>query len=172
MDSELWKDIEGYEGLYQISNHGRVKSLNYNHTCCEQILVPVKHHTNYLTISLYKNGVKQLKLIHRLVANAFIENPNNYSCVNHKDENKLNNDVENLEWCTHKYNSNYGTRNKRISEKGRIMVNQYTLDGVLIKTWNSLTEISKTLHIPIGNICECCKGVYKTTHGYIWKYKS
>ena len=114
---EEWKDIKGYEGLYQISNLGRIKSLNYNRTKKEKILSNSTNRKGYLFVILYKNGKKKSFKVHRLVAIHFIENPNNYFQVNHKDENKSNNRVDNLEWCTQEYNLNYGTRNKRISEK-------------------------------------------------------
>lgn len=120
---EIWKDIEGYEGLYQISNLGRVKSLEkYVNTAIknntkvkrkEQILKQYNKN-GYLQVTLTHNNKRKYFGVHRLVANAFIPNLNNYPQVNHKDENTLNNCVDNLEWCTAKYNCNYGTRNSRI----------------------------------------------------------
>ena len=115
---EEWRDIKGYEGKYQVSNLGRVKSLkdskeNYR----EKILSNSTDKRGYSNVNLYKNGKRNYFKVHRLVAEAFIPNPNNYPQVNHKDENKTNNCVSNLEWCTHEYNINYGTRNKRVSEK-------------------------------------------------------
>lgn len=107
---EIWKDIKGYEGLYIISNTGKVKGLKYN-----KLLKPVLQ-KGYLYIHLCKNSKDRAYLLHRLVAQHFIDNPDNLPEVNHKDENKVNNDVSNLEWCTAKYNSNYGTRNKRKSK--------------------------------------------------------
>ena len=117
---EIWKDIEGYKGLYQISNYGNVKSLNYNKTGKERILKPKKN--IYLQIMLHQNAKVKYFYIHRLVATAFILNPKNYPCVNHKDENKQNNHVDNLEWCTYQYNNTYGTKPERLSKasKGRI----------------------------------------------------
>ena len=104
---EEWRDIKGYEGIYQISNKGRVKSLNYKRTGKEKILSPGKRR-GYFYISLYKKGEKPKNFdIHRLVAQAFLPNPDNLPVVNHKDENKLNNNVENLEWCTFAYNTIY-----------------------------------------------------------------
>lgn len=110
---EIWKYIQGYEGLYQISNLGRVKSLNYNHTKKEKILQYRINERGYKYISLCVNNIRKSFKIHRLVAEAFIPNPHNYPCINHKDEDKTNNCVDNLEWCTYKYNSNYGTAIKR-----------------------------------------------------------
>lgn len=110
---ETWKDIKGYEGLYQISNLGRVKNIKK-----QKILNPLNIN-NYLKVVLSKKGKVQNKYIHRLVAETFIPNDNNYKEINHKDENSLNNCLSNLEWCNHKYNINYGTGNLRrsISEK-------------------------------------------------------
>lgn len=126
----IWKQINGYEGLYEISNNGKVKSLSRYAKCVshnkpitrltsEHLLTPtisLRGKQGYPCVTLSKNGVYKRFLIHRLVAQAFIPNPNNLPCVNHKDENPLNNNVENLEWCTYAYNNCYGTRNKRISE--------------------------------------------------------
>lgn len=118
---EEWRDIEGYEGLYQISNLGRVKSLERidgnNHPVKEKIIKPYKTIGGYIQICLWKNGKVKHFQIHRLVAQAFIPNPNNLPECNHKDENPLNNCADNIEWCDHKYNINYGTRTEKASEK-------------------------------------------------------
>ena len=113
---EIWKDIEGYEGLYQVSNKGRIKSLNYRRTGKERVLSSSPTSSGYLVVCLYKNKKPKPFLIHRLVAEAFIPNSDNLPEVNHKDENKLNNRVENLEWCDREYNINYGNRNEKASE--------------------------------------------------------
>ena len=110
---EIWKDIEGYEGLYQVSNLGRIKSLNYLNTGITKIMKQ-NLSGNYATIGLCKKGKVKTRYIHRLVAETFIPNTDNYLEVNHKDENKQNNRVDNLEWCTRKYNINYGTHNQRM----------------------------------------------------------
>ena len=118
---EIWKDIKGYEGLYQVSNKGRIKSLNYRRTGKEGILKGVPTKYGYLMVTLYKKGEKPEHFsVHRLVAEAFIPNHDNLPEVNHIDENKENNHVKNLEWCDRKYNMNYGTRNERasVSRKG------------------------------------------------------
>ena len=111
---EIWKDVVDFEGLYQVSNKGRIRSLKYGK---EKILKLVRTHNGYLRICLIKNGEKKMCLVHRLVSQVFLPNPQNLPDVNHKNEDKTNNNVNNLEWCDKKYNSNYGTRNQRISEK-------------------------------------------------------
>lgn len=112
---EVWKDIKGYEGLYQVSNLGKVKRLGNNKQMREKTLKERKGKGGYLQVLLCEKGAQKSKYVHQLVAFAFIPNPNNYKEINHKDENKINNSVENLEWCNHKYNCNYGTRNKRLT---------------------------------------------------------
>lgn len=174
---ELWKDIKDFKGLYQISNLGNIKSLPKKHNLKnghsyiqkEQILKPYKNNRGYLQIDLVKNGKHYKRQVHNLVATTFIENPNNYIEINHKDENKLNNCVDNLEWCSHIYNSNYGNRNKKISKALEKKINQYDLNGNFIKTWNSQLEIQKELKIPQANISAAVRGVYKQTHGYRWE---
>ena len=121
---EIWKDIEGYEGLYQVSNLGRVKSLDRvvegksssTRLHRGKILSPGIGSTGYYMVVLYKDGGGCSYTVHRLVSNTFIPNPHNHPYINHKDENKLNNNVDNLEWCTHQYNMNYGTANLRRGE--------------------------------------------------------
>lgn len=116
---EVWKPIKDFNG-YEVSNTGQVRSTNYRGKGVTRILKtsPDKM-TGYMKVALIKDGKTKPKTVHRLVADAFIENPNNYPCVNHKDEDKTNNHVTNLEWCTHKYNANYGTRNERAGERKR-----------------------------------------------------
>ena len=109
IEKEEFRDIPGYEGLYEVSNLGRVRRNG-------RILKPLKHRDGYLKIDLNKQGIRKGVYIHRLVGLAFIPNPDNLPCINHKDEDKTNNTVKNLEWCTREYNNNYGTRNERISE--------------------------------------------------------
>lgn len=112
---EIWKDIKDWKD-YQVSNLGNVKRLNYRKTGKEKKIKQQKLKYGYLYITLNQNGKRKTFRVHRLVAQAFIPNPNNLPQVNHKDEDKTNNVVENLEWCDARHNSNYGTRNKRISE--------------------------------------------------------
>lgn len=116
LENEIWRDVVGFEGLYEVSSLGRVKSLNYNHTKQEKILCQRKNKNGYLQLILCKDGKRKTCTVHRLVGNAFLENPNNLPCFNHKDENKTNNCVDNLEPCTHKYNLNYkNTQARRIA---------------------------------------------------------
>lgn len=164
---ENWKDIPSYEGLYQVSNLGRVKSLNYNHTGKEKILTLKTSKNGYLQIGLSKNGKQKFFLIHRLVAIAFIPNPDNLPQVNHKDECRYNNCVDNLEWCDSKYNCNYGTRNKKLSE-----INKKTIYCIELDTeFDSITEASEKIGCDRSNISKCLKGKRKTAGGYHWNWR-
>ena len=180
-EKEIWKDIKGFEGKYQVSNLGNVKSLNYNRTKKERILTPKKR-SGYLIVTLSKKGIHKDFLIHRLVAQAFIEKPENLPEVNHIDENKLNNRVENLEWCDRKYNNNYGTHNEMILKTRKLRnrknaekpVLQFTKDGKFVNEYKSISEAERCTEIYNGSICKCCKNIkgYNSAGGYIWKYKN
>ena len=141
----IWKDIKGYEGKYQISNKGRVRSLDYKGTKKKKLLKASTNKEGYIQIRLYKNGKGKTYFVHRLVAEAFILNPNNYPVVNHKDENKSNNSVDNLEWCTVEYNNTYGTRLERMSKTRSKAIRQLSLEGDLIKVWESASEVARVL---------------------------
>lgn len=167
---EEWKDIKGYEGLYQISNYGNVKSLNYNNTKKGKILKTFIMRTGYIGIGLNKNNKRKPFKIHRLVAEAFIPNPENLPVVNHKNEKKNDNRVENLEWCTYKYNSNYGSCKLKKIHKANKKVKQYTLDGKYIKTWESIKEASISYNLKGYSISYCCNGKRNHAGGYKWKY--
>lgn len=204
---EIWKDIYfiengvewDYRGLYQVSNLGQVKSLKRiyytgkNHTTVkiqeEHILKYGLNKQNYRQVTLSKNGKTKNFRINRLVAYMFIENddPINKTQVNHKDENKENNNINNLEWCTPKENCNYGTRNKRMSNNRKHFKNihmcgvknsrakavaQYDLDGNLIKIYNTFKEVFNELGIKHQGIHKCCVKKYKTSSGFIWRYLS
>lgn len=171
---EIWKDIKGYEGLYKISNFGNVKSLNIKRN--KKLSM---NRCGYLFVNLSKNDVRKNFLVHRLVAAAFIENPENLPCVNHIDEDKTNNCVNNLEWCSYEYNNNYGTRihkmictqlNRKDLSKTLL---QFDLNGNFIKEYCSLRDAARSL----GNkyfcslISRCSNGIIKTAYGYKWKYK-
>lgn len=161
---EIFKDIEGYKGLYQVSNLGNVKSLgngNSNNSK-EKILKPTKDKKGYLTVDLYKDGKRKIYKVHRLVAKVFIENPNNLPQVNHKDEDKTNNAVENLEFCDAKYNINYGTRNEKISKQLMCLETG--------KIYTSTREVQKQLGFSHSNISRCCNGKLKQAYGYTWCY--
>ena len=150
---EEWRDILGYEGLYQISNLGRVKSLpklSGNRTLEESIMA--QHECRgYMKVNLYKDKTVKGMLVHRLVAYAFLDNPNEYTQVNHKDENKHNNRVDNLEWCNAKYNMNYGTRNLRSSKPVYCVTTG--------EFFNSITDAAKAYDIKNNeDIGRACKG--------------
>ena len=171
---ETWKEIDGYEGLYEVSDQGRVKRLKYGK---EKILKPWKTHDGYLRVGLRKDCQRKMSLVHRLVADAFIPNPNNLDTINHKDEVKTNNTVGNLEWMSQKDNNNYGTRNKRVSEaninhpsfsKKVQMFDKST--GELLATFPSINEAGRVTGINHSNISECCLGNRKSAGGYIWGY--
>ena len=165
--NEEWRDIEGYEGLYQISNLGRVRSLNCRgHKGCIGILTPRLDGKGYEMVALYKEGKARNTKVHRLVAQAFIPNPNNYPQVNHKDENKTNNDVKNLEWCTNEYNHNYGTRNERVGKSLSKKVICITTGEI----FNSMREACRKYNIHPGSMTECCQGKRKTAGRYKWEY--
>lgn len=199
---EIWKDIEGYEGYYQVSNCGRVKSvfriiIRRNGTpfsVNEIILKPSKSQDGYLCVSMRKNFKAKGTSIHRLVAQAFISNPLKLPEINHKDENKENNKMDNLEWCTRSYNTSYGTfqerrkRNtdwKKIAQKRnykdislkrslkiQLAVMQYDLQGNLIKEYISVSSAAKTLGLKCSeNIRHSCSGTSKSAYGFVWKYK-
>ena len=177
---EEWRDIAGYEGLYQVSNLGRVKSLDryvphktFGKKFCKGCLMAT--HTNnagYATVNLCKGNQYKSIDVHRLVAEAFIPNPNNLEVVNHKDENKKNNLVENLEWCTETYNNSYGTCRKRGSAKLKKIVLQ-CLAGVVVKEWESATDAELAIvGRSTGAISRCIRGKSKTAYGYEWKFKN
>lgn len=187
---EIWKDIDGYEGLYRISNFGNVLSLNYRKHGYAKLLTPKKSNSGRLWVELIKDGKKKQMLIHRLVGMAFIPNPDNLPQINHKDENPKNNRVDNLEWCTYHYNMLYTisrhpekypyasgavTRKKpekerKIGKRMGFKINQYSMDGEFIKQW----ENSRTIFLLTGmsdwSISECCRGKRQKAYGFKWRY--
>ncbi len=182
---EIWKDIEGYEGKYQVSNLGRVRSLDRyvekavhpgfppsTVLCKGRILKQGYCRCGYAHVCLTKKGVpNKIARIHRLVARAFVQGYYEGAVVNHKDENPKNNRADNLEWCTQKYNVSYNGASYRARENRRKMVVQMTKDCKVIATFESSREASRQTGIRNGNICAACSGRYKQSHGYIWKYK-
>ena len=181
--NEIWKDIDGYEGLYQVSNYGKVKSLGNEFSRKEKILNFSKNKDGYLQVFLYKEGKRKNCYVHCLVANAFIPNPNNLPTVNHINENKENNVVENLEWMNMKQQVNHGTCQQRRAEKidwksvGRKnaeklskQVYQYSKDGTLVAIYPSVAECGRN-GFNQGNVAACCRGELKHYKNYIWSYE-
>ena len=173
---EIWKDIKGYEGYYQVSNLGNVRSVerivDYSDGIKRlrkgSILKAEKNRNGYLRITLSKSSKVKKMMIHRLVAQAFIPNPSNLPEINHKDEVKTNNRVGNLEWCSHLYNSRYGTRLKKLS-KTVIQLDLETKQ--IIAEYHSAREAGRYINGSQGNISSCCRGKLKTAYGYKWEYK-
>ena len=157
------KDIKGYEGIYGITSCGKVWSYK-----SKKFLKPYTDNAGYLYVNLYKDGKVKKYKVHRLVTEAYIPNPENLPQVNHKDENKANNCLQNLEWCDAKYNNNYGTHYEKVSNSLKIPILQYDLDGNFIREWSSAADVGREVR---PNICKCLKGKQKSAYGYIWKYK-
>lgn len=171
MNKEEWKPIIGYEGLYEVSNLGIVRSLNKTNNQYSMYATAGtsdgKH--GYLKVKLQKNGKSKSFQVHRLVAEAFIDNPDKLPQVNHIDEDKQNNKVNNLEWCSAKYNSNYGTRTERLAKAQGKPIYQLK-DNVIINKFNSLMDAERKTGINNRNIWRVLKGIRKHTGGYGWKY--
>lgn len=167
MTKEIWKDIKGYEGLYQVSNLGRVKSVKTG-----RLLKQFLNDMGYFKLVLHKNKKIKNFRVHRLVADAFIQNDNNYYIVNHKNGVKTDNRAVNLEFCTQKENITHAIKNGLKSDN--IPVLQCDLQGNVIKKWDSMTEASKELNIPLPSISNCCKNkkYCKTAGNCIWKYQA
>lgn len=192
---EIWRDIKGYEGIYTISNTGRLRSLDKKVGCAygatrtfpgRIIELYTKDRYARARLADYK-GNSKLMYIHRLVAKAFIDNPHDLPEVNHIDENKLNNNVNNLEWCDREYNNSYGTRLERqlknhdykksaikISETKRTVkysgIYQMDLEGNIIAKWKTIKEAVKYISASYYGISACCRGKARTTGGYTWRY--
>lgn len=157
--SEIWADIKDYEGLYQVSNQGRVKSLSNGKNRKEKILKPHDNGTKHLSVALSKNNKKTIFKVHRLVATAFIPNPNNFPVINHKDNNPFNNCDENLEWCTQKYNIRFSKSKK---------VGQFKNDQ-LIRIFFAIRDV-ENYGFHRSAVSACCKGKKNHHHGFQWKY--
>lgn len=180
---EIWKDIEGYKGSYKISNLGRIKSLDRKDANSHRIkgrFLKLKNCKGYATIILCKNGIPKDYRVNRLVAITFLSNPNMYPQVNHKNENLTDNNVDNLEWCTGKYNSNYGTRTERcicntnykligekLKNKNGKELYQYSLDKKLIKIYPSIREAVRD-GFDKGAISRCFRHKVNMHKGYIF----
>lgn len=178
---EIWKDIIGYEGWYQVSNLGRVRSIdryvNGNGINCDfqfmkgKLRKLRKNHNGYWVVMLRKNSKAKEFLVHRLVAEAFIPNPENLPYINHKDENPANPIVTNLEWCTPQYNTRYSNVIEKIVPFKYRKVVQFDLDMNEIHRWDSLKEAAKSINRAQQNISRCCRGRCKTCGGYKWRYE-
>ena len=151
------KDIKNYEGLYAVTEDGKVWSYRKN-----RFLKPVLYNNGYLYVSFKRKRYA----VHRLVAGAYLDNPNNYPEVNHKDENKLNNSLSNLEWCSHDYNTNYGTRTERIAKKQGKQVLCVELNRMFSSFSDAARAIGLKSHVSIVN---CLRGRAKTAGGYHWE---
>lgn len=163
MTEEIWKDVVGYEGLYKVSNLGNVYS-NYVHRSLKQ----GNHRDGYKFVILNKSGKSKYMSVHRLVATAFIPNQDNLPEVNHKDEDKTNNCVDNLEWCNYSYNATYNDAHLKRGLQLAIPVYAYDRSGDLVYSFNSSREAARELKINSGNIIECCKAIGKTCRGFVW----
>lgn len=176
-EGEEWRDVVGFEGLYKVSSHGRVWSVvrrnPANGTLVGGALLTnrIDYRGRMTTPLRGADGKNKNAVTARLVAMAFIPNPNNLPQVNHKDENPLNNVVENLEWCTAKYNCNYGTRTQRMIDKQRMAVLQYTLKGTFVKEHRSMNEAARELGVDAGHISDVCNGKRRWAYGFFWRYK-
>lgn len=167
---EIWLPIKGYEGKYEVSSLGRVRSLNYHRTGQTKYMILQNDKYGYKCVPLRKNGKLRLHKVHRLVAEAFIPNWFDEPQVNHIDEDKTNNHVDNLEWCDAKYNNNFGTTRERMVGKQSKPVLQLTKTGELVREWPSTMEAGRN-GFHQCEISLCCNGKRKSHKGYIWKYK-
>lgn len=180
---EKWKDIPGYEGMYQAHPDGMIKSVertvthkNGNvHVYPEIVLKQKIDKDGYCVVTLYRNSERKYYNVHRLIAQTFIENPDNLPCINHKDFNRSNNCINNLEWCDVLYNNRYSKiwlkANEGAKEKCSKPILQFTKDGEFVNEYYAIREASRQTGTNRGNIISCLKGVYKSAGGYIWKYK-
>ena len=176
--AEEWRPIENFEGRYEVSDWGRVKSLNYRNTGKEELMLGSLDKDGYIMFTLSKNRKKTYKRLNILVAKAFIPNPENKPFVGHLLtlpnglEDKSANEAWNLAWMTAEENRNYGTLNQRMSAIRSIAVYQYNNEGDLLKIWSSFAQIEKDGEFDSRTVCKCCKNKLKTYKGYIWSYEA
>lgn len=174
----LWKKIEGYD--YAVSSNGDVKRLatpskggTGRYARAERKVAARFNNKGYAVVDLYRDNKRKQVLVHRLVATAFIDNPDKLPCVNHKDENPKNNNACNLEWCTQKYNMNYGTVANRIGKANSLPVIQLRRDGgEIVKRYSSIIQAQRETGISNGSIGDCLHGRRKTAGGYLWRYEN
>lgn len=166
---EVWKDVKGYEGLYQVSSHGRLKRVFRNKK--EHFLTGKRDKDGYTQVILSRNQKKKHFRLHRLVAEAFKPNPDSKPEVNHKDRNKQNNNASNLEWVTGSENVQHSFQTGRNVRKKPIL--QLTKNMELVASWDSIADASRETGIKHSNISACCnkRKWYNTAGGYIWRYK-
>ena len=184
-EKEIWKDINGYEGYYKVSNKGNIFSVERKDTRGQKrggrMLKQSLHKNGHFLVGLNKGGKSTSKWVHRLVAEAFIPNPNNYPEINYKDENRANNNMNNLEWCTSKYNANVGSRKEKISKKLSKKVRAVNIETGEVLAFTSTMDAEKK-GFNSGGVAAACKGIYKgsngkligdgrTYKGYRWYYE-
>lgn len=177
---EIWKDIPEFEDSYQVSNFGGFRSKDRYAKVCGggmrlvrgRVLKPQRCVNGYMEISCNREQQRRVFLLHRIVARLFVTNPNNYPEVNHKDEDIANCRADNLEWCTSKYNANYGTRTQRCLENNpqKRAVNQYTKDGEFIRRWGMIEEAARHVGVDGSAITRVCRGRQRTSKGFVWRY--
>lgn len=174
---EIWRSVAGFDGIFEVSNLGNVMRLpvakkpgtgNYGRP--SRVLKSRKNNKGYPMVDLWYEGKRTQKLVHRLVAEAFIANPDNLPEVNHKDENPANCCAENLEWCTRIYNMNYGNCGVKIAKANGKCVEQRRIDGSVVGRFQSILEAQRQTGVSQGSIGDCLHGRRKTAGGYIWHY--
>ena len=168
-----WKPVPGFEGLYEVSDTGIIVSLPRDYGFGKiHTKTPLKQEVSrgYGRVVLYRDGKRHRLLVHRIVAVAFIPNPNNLPCVNHKDEDRLNNRADNLMWCTPKENTMWGNCRSKISKAVSKPVNQYTKKGCLVKRWESMTLAANSLGISLSEISKCTRAQNCTAGEFYWRY--
>ena len=182
--SEIWKPIKGYEGIYEVSSYGRVRSSERTAERLDRygniskyevkgrIISQWKRKDGYMSVTLRSMKTQSTLLVHRLVIETFVPNPDNLQLVNHKDENKSNNNVENLEWCTPSYNNTYNNIHMKKNMPFKKRVRQMTFDGEVIAEYESAADAARQTGLSNGGISSSCNGKkgFERYHGYNWEY--
>ena len=169
---EEWRPVDGYSGMYEVSNLGNVRSVTRvvgNGRLIKGQQIRQFERAGYLSARLSKNHHGKFYLVHRIVARAFVPNPHNLPIINHKDENKLNNRADNLEWCTHSYNIQYGGCIEKIARSNGSSVVQILKNGERV-LWNSMKEAERRTGVRHQDISRACRGIRESAGGFIWKY--